>query len=191
MYALHPGRQISPRTTPDLAEAAAVSLNARTDVGTGWSKAWKINFWARLLDGDRAHKLLGDQLTTSTLPNLWDTHPPFQLDGNFGATSGITEMLLQSQFGTIDVLPALPRAWPAGSVDGLRARGDVTVGITWRDSVPTEIRLTAGADGNLTVRTDLAEVRVYRHGKVVPHTVDGDTLTFAARDGQSYRIVPS
>jgi alpha-L-fucosidase 2 len=193
LYGLHPGRQISPRTTPELADAAKVSLEARTDAGTGWSKAWKINFWARLLDGDRALKLLGDQLTTSTLPNLWDTHPPFQIDGNFGATSGITEMLLQSQLGVIDVLPALPDKWPAGSVDGLRARGAVTVGITWRDSVPAEVRLAAGASGELTVRSELFDrpVRVYQHGRAIPHVVDGDELTFTARQGQSYRIVPT
>jgi alpha-L-fucosidase 2 len=191
LYALHPGNQISPRTTPALAAAAKVSLEARTDEGTGWSKAWKINFWARLLDGDRALKLLGDQLTTSTLPNLWDTHPPFQIDGNFGATAGVAEMLLQSQLGTIDVLPALPSAWADGRVDGLRARGDVTVGITWRNSAPTEIRLAAGHAGDLTVRTRIAgKVRVYQHGKVVPHKVSGDTITFRAKDGASYRVVP-
>jgi alpha-L-fucosidase 2 len=191
LFALHPGREISPRTTPELADAARVSLEARTDAGTGWSKAWKINFWARLLDGDRAHKLLGDQLTTSTLPNLWDTHPPFQIDGNFGATAGITEMLLQSHLGVVDVLPALPSAWRDGRVDGLRARGDLTVGLTWRAGAPTEIRLTAGHSGDVSVRSDLGPVRVYRDGRLVRHTADGELITFSAQGGASYRVVPA
>ncbi len=153
LYALHPGRQIVPGSAPALADAARVSLNARGDAGTGWSKAWKINFWARLLDGERAHTILSGQLRESTLDNLFDTHPPFQIDGNFGATAGIAEMLVQSHCGVIHVLPALPSAWPSGSVDGLRARGGYTVGVTWSDGVATEIRLTADRDGIVRVRS--------------------------------------
>ncbi|MCE7006666.1 glycoside hydrolase family 95 protein [Kibdelosporangium philippinense] len=192
MFALHPGKQVSPRTTPELAEAAKVSLNARTDAGTGWSKAWKINFWARLLDGDRAHKLLADQLKTSTLPNLWDTHPPFQIDGNFGATAGATEMLLQSHLGAIDVLPAVPRSWPDGRVDGLRARGDVTVGVTWQSGAPTQIRLLTGKGDAVKVRSSMFRnaVRVFSQGQLVPHTTDGDVLSFATRNKGEYLIVP-
>ncbi|MBB5080412.1 glycosyl hydrolase family 95 catalytic domain-containing protein [Nonomuraea endophytica] len=193
LYALHPGRQISPRTTPEFAEAAKVSLNARTDAGTGWSKAWKINFWARLLDGDRAHKLLGDQLRTSTLPNLWDTHPPFQIDGNFGATAGMTEMLLQSHLDALDLLPALPAAWADGSVDGLRARGAYTVGLTWKGGKPSEIRLRADKAGLATLRHDMFRmpVRVYQNGRPVAAVRHGDKLVIPTKSGTSYRIVPA
>ncbi|MFI6010234.1 glycosyl hydrolase family 95 catalytic domain-containing protein [Streptomyces sp. NPDC051243] len=169
LFALHPGRQIEPGSA--WAEAAKVSLTARGDGGTGWSKAWKINFWARLRDGDHAHKMLGEQLRSSTLPNLWDTHPPFQIDGNFGATSGIVEMLLQSQYDVIEVLPALPEAWPAGSVRGLRARGGATLDIEWADGRATRIALKASRTRQLTVRSDLFK--------------DGD-LTFRAVAGRRY-----
>ncbi|SDL92615.1 alpha-L-fucosidase 2 [Nonomuraea jiangxiensis] len=189
LFALHPGNQILPGTAE--AQAARVSLNARGDGGTGWSKAWKINFWARLLDGNRAHKLLGEQLKSSTLDNLWDTHPPFQIDGNFGATSGIAEMLVQSQHDTVHVLPALPSAWPTGSVTGLRARGDVTVDTTWRSGAAETITLRTGKSAPIKVRTAAATGAYHvrdESGATVTATRTGDTLGWNATVGKTYTV---
>lgn len=192
LFALHPGRQIEPGSK--WAEAAKVSLRARGDGGTGWSKAWKINFWARLRDGDHAHTMLTQLLTSSTLPNLWGTHPPFQIDGNFGATAGITEMLLQSHLDAIEVLPALPARWPEGSVRGLRARGDVGVDIEWSGGAARRVRLQAGRDGELRLRGALFDgayaARDLTTGRTVAPRTEERTAVLRARGGHTYEVAP-
>ncbi|MBB6094868.1 alpha-L-fucosidase 2 [Povalibacter uvarum] len=192
LFALHPGRQISLDSTPELATAARTSLDARGDGGTGWSKAWKINFWARLRDGARAHKLLGEQLRGSTLPNLFDNHPPFQIDGNFGATAGVAEMLLQSQQDEIHLLPALPPSWESGAAQGLRARGDVTVDLQWCRGELTEAVVRTGKAGAVTLRSGLF---VHRYTFVslgrdisVPLAGGNERRTFLAEAGKTYLL---
>lgn len=160
LYGLFPGNQISPFRDPQLFAAAKNSLIYRGDVSTGWSMAWKINLWARLLDGNHAYKLITDQIAPvgvtrgsgGTYPNLFDAHPPFQIDGNFGCTSGIAEMLIQSHDGFIYLLPALPDAWQNGSVSGLMARGGFSVDMTWSDRKITRLVIHSALGGNCRIR---------------------------------------
>lgn len=165
LYGLHPSNQISPVRTPELFNAARVTMEQRGDPSTGWSMNWKINFWARLLDGDRALKLIREQIKPApldnnkvsqeggTYPNMFDAHPPFQIDGNFGFTAGVTEMLAQSHDGALHLLPALPQAWPSGEVKGLVMRGGFVVDMKWQRGEVTELKILSRLGGNLRLRT--------------------------------------
>ena len=158
LFGLHPGHTISPITTPQLADAARVVLTHRGDGATGWSMGWKLNQWARLHDGNHAYMLYQNLLRNGTLDNLWDTHPPFQIDGNFGGTAGVTEMLLQSHAGFIHLLPSLPEAWSEGAVSGLEARGNFMVSLRWQGGELSEVTLLSRQGGRCTLRYKGAEM---------------------------------
>jgi alpha-L-fucosidase 2 len=206
LWGLFPGEEITPET-PELFRAARQSLVFRGDGGTGWSRAWKVNFWARLLDGNHAHLMLKNLLTLTSspltdykgggvYPNLFDAHPPFQIDGNFGATSGITEMLLQSHRRDsegryiIDLLPALPDAWPRGSVRGLRARSGFDVDLAWKDGRLTTATIQSRLGNSCQMRTrDPVDVQRDGQSVLASHPMK-NVVMFLTGPGVKYSIVP-
>ena len=176
LYGLYPGRDIDIRRTPELAKAARRALELRGDIATGWATAWRINLWARLGDGDRAFAILKFLLSPErTYPNLFDAHPPFQIDGNFGGVSGMVNMLVQSDAGEIRLLSALPAAWPTGRVTGVRASGGFEIDLSWRN----------GTVERITVRSRLGRTLRLRRGetiRIVETTRRGDVFVFDGDD---------
>ncbi|MDC7675790.1 glycoside hydrolase family 95 protein [Asticcacaulis machinosus] len=180
LYALHPSDQITVEAAPALAAAARKSLEIRGDDATGWGIGWRINLWARLKDGDRAYSVVERLLhPRRSYPNLFDAHPPFQIDGNFGGAAGIAEMLLQTHGNRIELLPALPSAWPQGRFTGLKARGGFEVALSWRDRSVTEVSLTAKKAGKTRV--------VWGASSLAVSLKSGETIRLTGREGRLYR----
>ena len=198
LFGLHPGKQISPFETPKIFAASKKTLEIRGDEGTGWSKAWKINFWARLLDGNHSYRLLRDLLNYTdqtqgrvhggTYPNFFDAHPPFQIDGNFGGITGMTEMLLQSHLGDIFILPALPDAWTEGDIKGLKARGNFEIDLSWKDKELQQVLIQSGSGGKCVLRTNVP-IRIKEIPDLVSIKSGNYYLTsFQTEQGKKYHV---
>jgi len=199
LFSLYPGGEITPLGTPELAQAARRTLERRLSHGgghTGWSCAWIINMWARLWDGENAHKYVQTIIAKSTYPNMFDAHPPFQIDGNFGVAAGITEMLFQSNEGVLNILPALPKAWPQGYIKGIKARGNYEIDLEWSKGRLTKavINTFEATIRNPTCKTVKVRCRnsdayiVKCKEELVPLTREDDILSFTVIGGQRYII---
>ena len=194
LFALHPAGEISVDGTPQLAEAARKTLERRLSHGgghTGWSCAWIINMWARLGDAENAHKYIHGLLSKSTYPNMFDAHPPFQIDGNFGATAGITEMLLQSNGGVLKLLPALPKQWSEGYVKGLKGRGNYEVAIEWTEGqLEKAIITTCNPSSTVKIKVNNMEAYTVKCKDAVVPFIQGDKgiFTFEVEKGEQYII---
>lgn len=199
LFTLHPGKEISPITTPKFADAARKTLELRGDDGTGWSLAWKINFWARLLDGNHAHQLIRELLKSNAqatdnshhgggvYPDMFDSCPPFQIDGNFGGTAGMAEMLLQSHLGDIYLLPALPGAWGTGEITGLKARGNFQVDMKWTNKKLISAKIVSADGGVCKIRT--ADKFIIKGIKLsIKHTSYGYVSSFVTQKGKAYTL---
>lgn len=198
LYGLFPGTEISP-LTPNFFQAAKTTLELRGDEGTGWSKAWKINWWARLRDGDHAYKLIRDLMryvepnggkarTGGTYPNFFDAHPPFQIDGNFAGTAGMAEMLLQSHLGYIDLLPALPKAWAEGRISGLKARGGFELNIVWKDHQLSSTDIKSALGLNCMIHSDVP-LKISGTAVISKKIADGYELSFQTLKGKTYKLL--
>jgi alpha-L-fucosidase 2 len=192
LFALHPGSQITPEGTPELAAAARKTLEHRLENGgghTGWSCAWIINMFARLGDGENAYKYALDLLRKSTYPNLFDAHPPFQIDGNFGTTAGVAEMLLQSHTGKISMLPALPKAWNNGKVCGLRARGGFQVDMAWEEGKLTKAAVLSIQGETCRIKGEVPLKVIRGNEEILIRTKDENTFEFDTESGKCYNII--
>lgn len=202
LFGLYPGNEISLERTPQLAEAARKSLEMRGDESTGWSMAWKINFWARLHDGNHAYKLIGDLLHPcksnvsnyskggGTFPNLFCAHPPFQIDGNYGATAGIAEMLVQSQNGIIEFLPAIPTVWKSGSFSGLKVRGNAEVSAKWTEGKIVNLSLKALSEGTFRIKLpgNSEKLSIFINRKSASLPIIGGALALTMKAGDEAQL---